>query len=62
MDIQLLSEYLEYIEVEKGLSLNTVDAYRRDLTDFINFCTLKSVNDIVEINRNHLNSYILALR
>ena len=39
MDIQLLSEYLEYIEVEKGLSLNTVDAYRRDLTDFINFCT-----------------------
>lgn len=62
MDIQLLSEYLEYIEVEKGLSPNTVDAYRRDLTDFINFCTLKSVNDIIEINRNYLNSYILALR
>lgn len=62
MDIQLLSEYLEYIEVEKGLSLNTVDAYRRDLTEFIDFCALNGAGDIVDINRNHLNSYILSLR
>lgn len=62
MDIQLLSEYLEYIEVEKGLSLNTVDAYRRDLTEFIDFCASNGAGDIVDINRNHLNSYILSLR
>lgn len=37
MDIQYLSEYLEFIEIEKGLSQNTVDAYRRDLSAFFDF-------------------------
>jgi len=58
-DIQLLSEYLEYIEVEKGLSPNTADAYRYDLEDFINFCKVDKISDIT---RTHLNSYILKLR
>lgn len=62
MDIQLLSEYLEYIEVEKGLSINTIEAYRRDLTAFIDFCRLNGAGEIVEIKRSHLNSYILDLR
>lgn len=58
-DIQLLSEYLEFIEVEKGLSHNTVEAYRRDLEDLINFC---EVNNLSDITRTILNSYILKLR
>lgn len=62
MDIQLLSEYLEYIEVEKGLSINTTEAYRRDLTAFIDFCRQNGAGEIVEIKRSHLNSYILDLR
>ncbi len=61
-DIQLLSEYLEYIEVEKGLSINTIEAYRRDLTDFTNFCAQNGANNLNEISRNHMNSYILTLR
>ena len=61
MDIQLLSEYLEYIEIEKGLSTNTVEAYRNDLSGFINFCFDKGANDIAEITKSHLNSYILEL-
>ena len=31
---QIIGEYLEYLELEKGLSQNTIDAYRRDLSDF----------------------------
>ena len=31
---EIISQYLEYLELEKGLSLNTIDAYRRDLYDF----------------------------
>ena len=41
MDIQYLSEYLEFIEIEKGLSQNTVDAYRRDLSAFFDFLEKK---------------------
>ena len=56
--MQILSEYLEYLEVEKGLSENTLEAYRRDLTDFLEFCGA----DIREIQRSHLNGYIRNLR
>lgn len=62
MDIQFLSEYLEYIEIEKGLSENTVDAYRRDLSDFLDFCEKQGAEDIEDIKRNYVNSYILKLR
>ena len=34
MNLQILSEYLDYLEIEKGLAQNTLDAYRRDLEDF----------------------------
>ena len=59
MNLDLLSEYLEYIDVEKGLASNTVEAYRRDLGDFLEFCNTDEYN---QISRNHLNSYILNLR
>lgn len=62
MSMQILSEYLEYLEIEKGLSQNTLDAYRRDLSAFIDFCSSLEANELTQIQRNHLNSYILELR
>lgn len=62
MSMQILSEYLEYLEVEKGLSQNTLDAYRRDLSAFIDFCSSIGAESLTEIQRTHLNSYILDLR
>lgn len=62
MDIQFLSEYLDFLEVEKGLSQNTLDAYRRDLTSFIDFCENRKVADIDKIDRKDINAYILKLR
>lgn len=62
MSLQTLSEYLEYLEVEKGLSQNTIDAYRRDLSAFIDFCASLGAEELTQIQRNHLNSYILDLR
>ena len=62
MDIQYLSEYLEYIEIEKGLAQNTIEAYRRDLSEFLDFCNSKGTSDIQGIKRSHVNSFILDLR
>ena len=62
MDIQYLSEYLEFVEVEKGLSSNTIAAYRSDLTVFLDYCSERGISDVAEISRNNLNSYIIALR
>lgn len=61
MNVQILSQYLEFLEVEKGLSANTIDAYRRDLTDFIDFCVSKGAEELNDIERSHINGYILKL-
>lgn len=62
MSMQILSQYLEYLEIEKGLSINTLDAYRRDLSAFMDFCFNLGAQDLNQIQRTHLNSYILDLR
>lgn len=62
MSMQVLSEYLEFLEVEKGLSANTLDAYRRDLSDFLDFCFAFDVSDLDKIQRTHINSYVRNLR
>lgn len=59
MDTQILSEYLEYLELERGLSKNTIDAYRRDLLMFLDFCQHPDFNNITRMS---INSYIRFLR
>ena len=59
MDNQVLSEYLEYLELERGLSKNTIEAYRRDLVAFLEFC---NCSDFDEITRMTINSHIRFLR
>ncbi len=61
MDVQNLSEYLEYLEVEKGLSINTIEAYRRDLGDFLCFCESKGIENFNDVRRSEINNYVLKL-
>lgn len=56
MDQQFLSEYLDFLEIEKGLSQNTIDAYGRDLNNFLDFCC-----GVDEIGRSHINSFVRDL-
>jgi integrase/recombinase XerD len=56
MSMQLLSEYLEYLEVEKGLSVNTIDAYRRDLSAFVDGC------EVLSAKRADINAFVRKLR
>lgn len=54
----LISEFINYIEIEKGLSENTSQAYRRDITKFADFCD----TEIDNITKLHVNSFILNLK
>lgn len=58
MNTQVLSEYLDFLEIEKGLSENTLEAYRRDLTDFFDFCNDVDINNI---QRTQINTYVRKL-
>lgn len=54
---EIISQYLEYLELEKGLSANTIDAYRRDLYAFA-----EGVDSIEQIERTYINTYIRSLK
>lgn len=60
--MQTLAEYLEYLEVEKGLSQNTIDAYRCDLGSFLDFCLSQGVEELKDISRSDVNGFIRNLR
>ena len=61
MNVQILGEYLEYLDVEKGLSKNTVEAYSRDLTEFCDFCDLNNTTNFDSITRSNISAFILNL-
>ena len=54
---EIISQYLEYLELEKGLSQNTIDAYRRDLYSFAD-----GGKSIEEVDRTYINNYIRSLK
>ncbi len=59
---EYLSEYTEYLCLERGLSENTEQAYRRDLAFFIGFLEEKQVYGFEGISRFILNAYIKKMR
>lgn len=54
----LIEEYINYIYIEKRLSANTKDAYKRDLVSFSTFLDNKKVNNI---KSNDIRDYIKYL-
>jgi len=59
---QLLDQFLNYLAVEKGLSLNTLDSYSRDLIKYLNFLTTKGIKDISETSDLTIISFIAILK
>ena len=61
MSLQDLSEYLTFLEIERGLAQNTIDAYRRDLSNFLDYCLSNGVESVKKIERTHINGYFLSI-
>ena len=57
----LLQTFLNHCLVEKGLSKNTVNAYRKDLTGFVEFLR-KSKVDIENVNADLVSNFVSELR
>lgn len=53
-----ITEYVNYIFIERKLSINTKNAYRSDLEDFNKFINNK---DIKDISSNDIKKYIMFL-
>lgn len=61
MLIQYTAQYLEYLEIERGLAYNTILAYRSDLYSLNEFLDGLKLSDLNDITRMHLNMYIKNL-
>ncbi len=58
---EFLSDYIEFVELEKGLSENTINAYRNDIISFYDFISANNKTDIKQVTRQDISSYIKHL-
>ncbi len=61
MDIYL-DAYLDYLKVEKGLSVNSVNSYRQDLSKYLSFLETRGITNPNRIERRDINDFLYSLR
>ena len=58
MDLDLVSNYLNYLEIERALSKNTIKAYESDIFAFLEYLSNeKGITEINQIKRTHIGAY-----
>ena len=62
MFLENLSNYMDFLCLERGLSENTQEAYRNDLMEFVNFLAKNGIEKFDDIQRVHINLFIRELR
>ncbi len=55
-------QFLNFVQVEKGLAKNTITSYGRDLIKFINSLKKKGINDLTTVSRLDIMSFLLELK
>lgn len=59
-DARLLRKYMNFVKLEKRLSLNSVEAYERDLTDFLEYLD-RSKLCLTQVDSVNVSEYIIHL-
>lgn len=57
-----LDRYLRHLSIERGLSANTVAAYRRDLTAFLAALAARGITDAAALDADVVHGYVVSLR
>lgn len=60
---EYLKHFLHYLAVERGLARNTLEAYERDLTSFLEYMSDKQgITTLDQVDRVHIVNYLMFLR
>jgi integrase/recombinase XerD len=54
--------YLDHLTVEKGLALNTLTSYRRDLRRYVEFLGGVGIEDLASVREETVTSFLVRLR
>ena len=57
-----IEDFVKYLGVEKNYASNTILSYERDLVKFSNFLDKKKVNDLILIDSEIINLFVMELR
>lgn len=60
--LQLVEAFLSYLHLERGLSANTIAAYRRDATAFVHHLTSRGQTDLAQVQRSDVIGYLMHLK
>jgi integrase/recombinase XerD len=53
--------YLDHLVVERGLATNTVSAYRRDLSRYVEYCRSQGIADLDAVDESDVAAFLVAL-
>ncbi|WP_413543691.1 site-specific tyrosine recombinase XerD [Citricoccus nitrophenolicus] len=53
--------YLDHLAVERGMSVNTLAAYRRDVHRYLGWLTSQGVAEPAQVTRHHVTGFLQAL-
>jgi len=59
---RVIDEYINFLAVERGVSLNTLEAYSRDLNRYIAHIEKREIKDIKDISSDDVVAFLGSLR
>lgn len=57
-----MSDFLDYIKIEKGLSQNSLEAYMRDINNFNDYLLNGKIDELKSINKTSVITYLVHLQ
>ncbi len=59
---EIISEFINYLAVERGLAKNTLSAYTRDLEKYIKFLSGKKIINPNSVSREQVTSFMMDMK
>lgn len=56
---ELVEAFLNYLSVERGLALNTIVSYRRDINSYIDFLSSMRIENLSKTAKNDITNFML---
>lgn len=57
-----LEPFVEYLRKERKMSDNSLEAYRRDIIAFRDYCRQKGIEDLMDVGNSEIVAYLLELK